>query len=201
MSTCWAFWEAGCVIDWEAWSAIGSLAAVFFAVASTVRIERRAYSEKEAAQKAVLIQIFDEARTIMFTANWCKQLNDQASSGRIPSSFDPPFAVAIIDIKKLNTHIYDLHGHTLPQLPSPLSGVLMGQYRKIKTHLNIISAILSDTKDQPAHKVFHSIYPHIESLLIPSSNIALDLASHLTFEQGSNLDPGPESYTTWPGIN
>lgn len=51
MDGCWAFWEKGCAIDWQAWSAVGTFAAVFAALLiAFVEIRTRKRAEVQEAR-------------------------------------------------------------------------------------------------------------------------------------------------------
>ncbi|MGE8496334.1 MAG: hypothetical protein ACN6O6_02410 [Pseudomonas sp.] len=197
MDGCWAFWDLGCVIDWQAWSAIGSLLAVATAICITLRSEQRAKSAKIQENFIILTQLYIETRKILFTSEWCNQLTSQVRSGAIPAGFDPPFKFAIRDLKTLNTLVYDLHGHVIPQFERTVAGVLIGQYTNIKTNLNMVQQTLIELKELPYSKQFDRLELHISALQTASFNIVEDLAHTLGYSNPEDRKPGPESYTAW----
>jgi hypothetical protein len=197
MDGCWAFWEIGCVINWQAWSAIGSLLAVATAIFITLRGELRAQSAKTQENLIIISQLYIEAKKILFTAEWCSQLTSQVRTGAIPASFDPPFKFAIRDLKTLNTLVYDLHGHVIPQFERAVAGVLIAQYTNIKTNLNMLQQTLFELKELPYSKQFTRLELHISALQTASFNIVADLANALGYSDPEDRKPGPERYTEW----
>ena len=101
MDGCWNFWELGCVIDWQAWGAIGSLLAVVTAIFISMRGERRIKAAKAQENLIKIAQLYSEAKKILFTSEWCTQLTSQVRTGAIPADFDPPFNFALRDLKLL----------------------------------------------------------------------------------------------------
>lgn len=197
MDGCWAFWEIRCVINWQAWSAIGSLLAVATAIFITLRGELRAKAAKTQENRIILTQLYIEAKKILFTAEWCSQLTSQVRAGAIPADFDPPFKFAIRDLKTINILVYDLHGHVIPQFERTVAGVLIAQYTNIKTNLNMLHQMLIELKDLPYSKQFDKVQLHISALQTASFNIVEDLAHTLGFSNSEDRSPGPESYTVW----
>ena len=197
MDGCWAFWELGCVIDWEAWAALGSLLAVATALFVSFATARQMRDAKDHERRIILAQLYSEAKKILFTSEWCIQLSRQATAGEIPRTYDPPFTMALRDIRSLNTIVYDLHGHVVPQFERKVAGVLIYQYTVIKTHLNIMAQTLADSAGEPGARVFKRIEKHVFALQIASYNIVWDLADALGYDNIEDRDPGPESYTTW----
>ncbi|WFC61508.1 hypothetical protein EWH21_07145 [Pseudomonas sp. REST10] len=197
MDGCWAFWELGCVIDWQAWGAIGSLLAVATAIFISMLGERRVKAAKAQENLIILAQLYIEAKKILFTSEWCIQLTNQVRTGAIPADFDPPFKFAIRDIKTLNTLVYDLHGHVIPQFERMVANVLIGQYTNIKTNLNMIQQTLIELKDLPDSNKFNRLELHISALQMASFNIVEDLAHTLGYSNPEDRNPGPESYTAW----
>ena len=197
MDGCWAFWRLGCVIDWQAWGAIGSLLAVVTAVSISLVGAQRAKAAKVQENSIILAQLYSEAKKILFTSEWCTQLTGQVRAGAIPGDYDPPFNFAIRDLKTLNTLVYDLHGHVVPQLERKVAGVLIYQYATIKTHLNMVQQTLKDLKSLPGSKQFKRLENHIAALQTASFNIVEDLAHLLGYKNREDRNPGPESYTTW----
>lgn len=197
MDGCWAFWKLGCVIDWEAWAAIGSLLAVITAVSVSLFTARQARAAKRQENAIILAQLYGEAKKILFTSEWCIELTRKAKSGAIPDDHDPPFNLAIRDLRTLNTLVYDLHGHVVPQFDRKVAGVLIYQYTTIKTHLNMVSETLKEMHGVRTSKQFRRLEKHISALQTASFNIVGDLAHVLGYTDKEERNPGPESYTTW----
>lgn len=197
MDGCWKFWELGCVINWQAWGAIGSLLAVITAITISMRSELISRSGKVKENSIILAQLYSEAKKILFTSEWCIQLTSKVRDGSIPGDYDPPFNFAIRDIKTLNTLVYDLHGHVIPQFERTVAGVLIYQYTNIKTHLNMIRQTLEELNDLPSSKQFSRLELHIFALQTASFNIVADLAHNLGYVDLEDRNPGPESYTVW----
>lgn len=194
MDGCYAFWRLGCVIDWNAWGAIGSMLAAIVAILISVLSIRKNQTERSQMNSVILGQLYIEAKRIYWVSDWYGQLKEQILNGAIPSDYDPALKLAIRDVRTLSTRVYDRFGQHLPSLPHTIAGVLIAQYSEIQTKLGAIELALD--QEVALQTQFDRISNDVVMLRNAAFNIVENLADVLGYTDKSLRAPGPESYTT-----
>ena len=196
MDGCVAFWELGCRIDWEAWSAIGAMLAAVVAVWVTLRADKRITRDRSETNHIVLAQLYAEARDTMYKASWCLDLDRQIKDGCLPRGYEPALGLALRDLRELNTHIYDRFGQVILQFRPAIAGVLISQCAAIRTELGHLSGLLSEST-LSKQKAFDRSLGSVQRIRNSAFNIAHDLAMELGRNDPEELEPGPESYSVF----
>lgn len=195
MDGCYAFWQLGCVIDWDAWGAMGSLLAALSAVGITVFHERKDRRDRASKEKSILAQLYIEAKKILFVTEWSLEYSRKVQGGNLPEGFDAALNLAIKDIAGLNTSVYDLFSGDLLQISQPTAGLLIAQYSVIKTQLHYVKQLLEGTAELSPQKRFNKLEEHVMLLQTPAFDIVHTLGAKLGYKF-ADRSPGPESYSS-----
>lgn len=201
MDGCLQPWLVGCVIDWEAWAAIGTFLAIAYAIASTIRLERQRRKESADLNRTFVSQLHSELLSIYRIASWWIQLKKAFDYGEIPSGFEPAIALALADARKIDTPTYDAFRHLMPSIDPRTARFLIPAFASIATVISLIRVEKERSGLSVTQDVFDRLKDDIVSLQ-PALHLALlHTSGFVGADSQGALDAGPSRYLDsawWP---
>ena len=196
MDGCFAFWRIGCRIDWEAWAAIGSMLAVFVAVGASIFNQRHIQRERAKINKVIIYQIHFELKRIYNVATWCLDLYGSVQAGRLPENYSPAIKLAVTDLRKLETPVFDTYGQEIPGFDSFLASTVIAAYATIKKNVGHIARHVDQYGLIYDQKNFDELCRYASDLQAGTAIAVTQSAKYSGLDTSTALQCGPQSYST-----
>jgi hypothetical protein len=195
MDGCLAFWQIGCKIDWEAWGAIGSMLAVVLALGLAIHGNRVRSREQAKINKVVAYQIHFELKRIYNIATWCLLYNSSVESGRVPENYTKAIQLAITDLRKLETPVFDAYGQVIPKFEYMLASTVIAAYSTIKKNIAHIDRHIEQHGLKYDQENFNKLCSYASDLQAGTAVAVGQSAKYSGLNPAEATKCGPESYS------
>ena len=195
MDGCVAFWLIGCKIDWEAWGAIASMLAVVVALGISIHGSRAQTREQAKINRVVAYQVHFELKRIYNTATWCLLYNSSVESGRIPENYTKAIQLAITDLRKLETPVFDAYGQVIPKFDSMLASTVIAAYATIKKNIAHIDRYIEQHGLKYDQETFTDLCSFASDLQAGTIVAVGQSAKYSGLNVADATKCGPESYS------
>ena len=201
MDGCWQPWLLGCVIDWEAWAAIGTFLAVAYAILTSIQTEKRRVKESADLNRTFVGQLHSELLRIHRISSWWIQLKKSFDRGEIPHGFEPAIALAISDARKIDTPTYDAFRHLMPSIDPRTARFLIPAFTSVTAVITFIRTEQERSGLPASQEVFDRLKDEICSLQTALHVALLHTSAYIGADPKEAMTAGPARYLDsawWP---
>ncbi len=195
MDICFAFWTFGCDVNWNAWSAIGSLSAALAALGIAYHAHVTSQRARAITNKVVSRHMLHELVQIYYVSCWWYDLHKQISSGAIPRQFDPALKLAFYDLNNIATPIYDGYYSLIPTFKPSVSEFVLAAYAGVNRAKHRLSRFKEQNDFHPTQDNFNKLFKLSASLKNDLHVALLQLADEHGADPKKLLSAGPARYT------
>ena len=171
--------------------------AVFAALCVSVFSYRRQERERAKINKVVIYQIHFELKRIYNVATWCLNLYGSVQAGRVPENYSRAIELAVTDLRKLETPVFDTYGQEIPRFDSFLASTVIAAYATIKKNVGHIARHIDRHGLSYDQENFNDLCRYASDLQAGTAIAVTQTAKHSGLDASTALQCGPESYSTF----